>query len=160
MVPGCWYILKASPEEAHHLHLPHAPHGDEKSAPKDEGADDAEEEVEDAAPAEKEEKEEKSEVKAEDAENKDLETSDQSNSGAKPAENDYQGDNTIKHIPNDKGATKLRKDSTNAVKAGTEDNVVRSDDPRAPKDFVRSISPNDCLTHTHIPVGRRIQDCW
>lgn len=153
-VPACFYILKASPEEAHHLHTPHAPHGDEKWAPNDkdmdapmaknppksnkEAEDEDEEEVEDAAPAEKEEKDDSSEDKEEsDAKPEEKEDKDSDKSEAKPAENDYQGQhNTIKKIPGDKGATKLRKDSTHAIKAGTDDSVVKSSDPRAPKDTV------------------------
>lgn len=138
-----------------------------KNPPKStEGGDDAdEEEVKDAAPAEKEEKddssedkEEKSDAKPEEKDSKDLEKSDQSKGGAKPAENGDQGNNTIKHIEGDKGETKLRKDSTNAKKAGTDDKAVHSDDPRAPKDTV-------CFHHMtlHLPtngfLGRRSKDC-
>ena len=114
------------------MHIPHPPHGDEKHSPNAEIKADKGEKSSD-----KEEKsEEKSEVKPEAKENKDVEKSDQSNEGAKPSENDDQGNNTIKHIEGDKGATKLRKDSTNAIKAGTDDKVVHSDDSRAPKDTV------------------------
>lgn len=141
--------MKASPEEAHHLHVPHSPHGDGKHTPNVEHGDEATEaapgtksikdDKEEESSDEKEksdDKEEKSEAKPEDKENKDVEKSDQSNEGARPAENDDQGNNTIKKIEGDKGATKLRKDSTNAVKAGTDDTVAHSDDPRAPKDTV------------------------
>lgn len=163
------------------MHTPHAPHGDEKWAPNDkdmdapmaknppksEGAkDEDEEEVEDAAPAEKEEKddssedkEEESDAKPEDKENKDSGKSDMSNLGAKPAENDYQGDNTIKKIPGDKGATKLRKDSTNAIKAGTEDEVVSSSDSRAPKDRV-CLRTRIIFSLTNEKPGCHIKDCW
>lgn len=148
-VPACFYILKASPEEAHHLHVPHSPHGDEKHTTTVEHDDEKTEAAQDKKSIkadkgeessdhkeEKSDDKEKSEPKPEDKENRDVEKSDQSNEGAKPAENDDQGNNTIKKIEGDKGATKLRKDSTNAIKAGTDDKVVHSDDPRAPKDTV------------------------
>ncbi len=125
--------------------MPHAPHGSEKW----QSNDDNEKAMAKDIPETSDDDDKASERKADD---KDSSPSDDSaaadESGeksdeekdemkkAKPAENDYQGDNTIRHIPDDKGATMLRKDSTNAIKAGTGDDVHKSDDPRASKDYV------------------------
>ncbi|KFY99553.1 hypothetical protein V500_01348 [Pseudogymnoascus sp. VKM F-4518 (FW-2643)] len=58
-VPACWYLLKSSPEEAHHLHVPHKIEA--HAVPEAEAEEEAkEEETKDEAPKEEESKEEES----------------------------------------------------------------------------------------------------
>lgn len=58
-VPACWYLLKNSPEEAHHLHVPHKveAHAEPEAEAEEETK---EEETKDEAPKEEESKEEES----------------------------------------------------------------------------------------------------
>ncbi|KFY22169.1 hypothetical protein V493_06793 [Pseudogymnoascus sp. VKM F-4281 (FW-2241)] len=72
-VPACWYLLKASPEEAHHLHVPHKveahaePEAEAEEEAKEETKeeDTKEEETKDDAPKEVESTEEEPKAEAE-----------------------------------------------------------------------------------------------
>ena len=63
-VPACWYLLKSSPEEAHHLHVPHKieAHAEPEAEAEEEAM---EEETKDEAPKEEESKEEEPKAEAE-----------------------------------------------------------------------------------------------
>lgn len=68
-VPACWYLLKSSPEEAHHLHVPHKveahaePEAEAEEEAKEEETKD--EETKDEAPKEEESKEEEPKAESE-----------------------------------------------------------------------------------------------
>jgi Mg-chelatase subunit ChlI len=63
-VPACWYLLKESPAEAHHLHVPHKVEA--HAEPEAEAEEEAkEEETKEEAPKEEESKEEEPKAEAE-----------------------------------------------------------------------------------------------